>query len=460
MTLSVFDAGHEQPDKIGLIVDDEEYSFADLADMTTEAVVDVCDDLLPDPTTKVALTGDTRLETIIKLYALLELRIPVVMIHPDLTEAEKDTVLSQMKPAVLWDDEARWFEWDGAPSTPDECAVIITTSGTSGCRRGVMLSQRNLMASGWASGANLGWFNDDRWLLNMPTAHVGGLSIVTRCLLERSAIVCSASTSADDIRNHLDADRVTQLSLVPTVLKRVLDLGGSWRAPDHLRFALVGGAPVSDDLLEAARELGVRALRTYGLTETSSQICTQRLESIETEIGCGKPLDGFEVSVREDEIFVRSEAVTCGYFPPESEETVVDAGGWLGTGDKGVLCDDGSLIVMARSGDVIISGGENVFPPEIEDVLSQVVWVDNACVFGVPDDDWGELVCGALTLKEGCEAVWSELESHVHKNLAQFKRPRMWCLLPTIPLAASKKVDREEVKRLAFPLLSRLEDFQ
>lgn len=397
--LSIRAAAEAAPDRIGLIAGDRSYPFADLAAMSAGA----------GPDERVVARAD--LATVLALYDRFDREAPTTLVHPKLTAAER----ARLPPAT------------GA-------LVTVFTSGSSGTPKAVGLTGAMLAASARASASNLGWRDDDRWLCPLPLAHVGGLSIITRCLLaRRCAVVFDGSFEPRAIADLIERKRVTLASVVPTMLARLVDAG--WTPPGHLRAVLVGGASASRHLLERAAAAGVPILTTYGMTEACSQVCTQPLAEAGTVSGdCGAPLAGVELRIDAGEIVVRGPMVATGT--------------WYRTGDRGRLDAAGRLHVLGRADDTIISGGENVDPAEVEDALSRDPAVASACAFGVPDDEWGEIVAAAV-VGRGSDVDLERVARGAGANLAGFKRPRLMCALAALPVGVTGKIDRRAVERLA-----------
>ena len=455
MGLSVFEAARDAPDTPALIADGRTLTWAGLADRVRAAVAWLCGAGL-DRADLVALETAHDTDTIEMLLALVALGVPVLPLHERLSESEARGVLGGAgDPPVV---PRGWRGEPVAPTSPpaaageppappdDERALaILHTSGTTGSPRGVVLSRRAFVASAEASAANLGWEPDDRWLLRIPVAHVGGLSVVTRCLLARRTVVLSDDAGPAALLDTIERERVTILSLVPTLLQRVLDLHPPRGAPAHVRGVLLGGAPASAALLERAADAGWPVLTTYGLTEACSQVATQPYGTVNRgELGVGPPLPGTEVRIGDDgAILVRGPTLLSGYFPPGVHGAPLAADGWLDTGDIGRLDDRGNLHVLGRRGDRIITGGENVEPAEVERALLAHPDIADACVFGVPDAEWGEVVCVAL-VADG-EATARAALAAVAGRLASFRRPRRFAVLDAIPRNAGGKVDRGAV---------------
>ena len=460
MSFSFLRAAAEAPEQIALIEGGVPHRFAELAPRVRRAMRWLVDQGAR-PDTRIAVVGALRVDTLIALWAGIELGVPLVLVHPRLTAIERQRLLDDARPVCVLDE--RWEaprtgpELDaGGPADDDErCLAILYTSGTTGRSKGAMLSRRAFLAAVRASAANLGWREDDRWLLCMPLAHVGGLSIVLRCLEARRTVVLSSagSFSADAIARQLDSDRVTLVSLVPTMLKRLFELDPPWRAPACLRGILLGGAAAPERLLREAARRELPVLTTYGTTEACSQLTAQRPGTPPSpEAGAGHPLPGVEVRIVADQVEVRGPNLMSGYFPPGAHQSPFTADGWLCTGDLGHLDAHGRLHLLARRGDLIISGGENVYPVEVEQALEAHPAIAQACVFGLPDETWGQRVVAALVL-EGGPLTDEALLAFVEERLAPHKRPKAIARLAQLPLNATGKLDRAATAIAATPLL-------
>ena len=404
------------------------------------------------------------LDTVTAVLALLESRVSFVLLHSRWTDAEMDRALAMTGASLL-------IEVDGALTAlpgglPDESAiagggaVVVFTSGSTGRPRGAVLGRAALRASSEAHAAVFGWRDDDRWLLSLPTAHVGGLMIVVRSLLARRTIVLggrasSRSFDAEDALRTIDRHGVTLLSVVPTMLGRLLS-GREGGAPASLRAVLVGGAPAPPALMARARRRRWPVFATYGLTEACSQVATERPR--EALGGVGEPLPGVEVRIASGDghagsIRIRGAPLFDGYLGSEPDAPLdrpFDGDGWFDTGDVGTLDTSGRLRVVGRRSDRILTGGENVDPAEVEAAVVEWPGADAACVVGVKDEEWGERVAAMVAGSRGFDAVGGlpALEEHLRGRLAGFKRPRRWKVVERLPVAPSGKVDRRACRVL------------
>ncbi|HTQ05845.1 MAG TPA: AMP-binding protein, partial [Polyangiaceae bacterium] len=282
MTLSIFDAAREAPRRTAIVGDGVSVTFAELAARVERRLGELHAAAALDPAGRrpVLLVAHATLPTIETLLALLAAGTPVLLGHPRATPFELEA-LTRRAGAVV--EPARGQPGDAPPLAafdPERIAVLMPTSGTTGEPRLVLLSHRALLAAARASAENLG-VEDDRWLLSLPLAHVGGLGVLLRSLVNRRAV--ALFTPEKSLLRELDRFvlacerlRVTLVSLVPTILERLLAPPIEWRPPPSLRAVLVGGAAIPRSLIARARRAGIPALPTYGMTETCAQITTGR----------------------------------------------------------------------------------------------------------------------------------------------------------------------------------------
>jgi len=448
--LSVLAAANEAPTRDCLIAHDKVWSYAEMG-KRVRAALDWLRTQGVESGDRVALTPNVDVDSIVWLHALFELGCPAVLLHPRLTERECAVVLEEAQPAYritepipdeASDEEASAFP----PVSADRTLAIVYTSGSGGRPRGARLSRRAFIASEAAHAANLGWLSEDRWLLGMPLAHVGGLSILTRSLIARSCVVLSQRPfDPKEVTRALAQHRVTLCSVVPTMLRRLLDLEEpAWTPNRELRAVLVGGAPFPDALRELAAKRQVPTLATYGCTEACSQITTQTAEQSGSP-GSGAPLPGIELRLQEGEIQVRGDVLMDGYLGHDRSGAPWTSDGWLCTGDFGSLLADGQLLVRGRVDDLIMTGGENVAPQEVEAWLESVSGILSACVFSLPNDEWGQEVVAAVVV-DSARYRADTLRHRLAKDLAAHKRPKRICVLDALPLNRSGKVDRVAVE--------------
>lgn len=446
--LSVFAAARAAWREPALLWPGGGWAWADLARRVTAEMIALRRLGLgrPGGPPRVRLTARATPELVVRFWALVQLGVTVVLLHPRWTAAERAEVAG-LDPSA-WDlDDVPVSTRAGrivplAPSVripPERPLAVVFTSGSAAGPKGVILSRGAFVASAEASAARLGWREDDRWLLSLPPAHVGGLSVLTRCLLARRPVVLGEGLDAAGTVALMREAGVTLASAVAPQLQRLVDTGA---APPLLRAVLVGGGPCPESLLRRARESGWPALATYGLTETCSQIATQDpAEAREAGDAGAAPLPGVELRVRDKRIQVRGSMLMSGYYPRGRHEEPIDADGFLDTGDLGRLDERGRLHVLGRADDVIVTGGENVFPGEVERALLACPGVAAALVLAVEAEPWGQVVAALLVAGPAGSAPQARI-SECLAGLAPYKRPRLVAWVDELPLGPNGKPDR------------------
>jgi O-succinylbenzoic acid--CoA ligase len=316
---------------------------------------------------------------------------------------------------------------------PDDVACIVHTSGTSGRPRAVELTHANLRASAIGSAARIGISPADRWLCCMTLHHVGGLMIPVRCAIF-GASVAIEPFDPGRIARALAEDPITLASLVPTMLARLLDAGVG---PGRLRWVLLGGGPAPRSLIERALEAGWPVAPTYGMTETASQIAAIAPWEVHEKPGSvGIPFFHTAVRIGEDgRIEIRGPSIAASAAGPN---------GWLRTADLGEIESDGHLHVLGRADDVIVTGGENVSPEEVEAVLLSHPAIADAAVAGRPDPEWQTAVV-AFVVTNGQTPSAEELRAFCRERLAGPKVPKAFELVDELPRNAQGKLLRREL---------------
>ena len=339
----------------------------------------------------------------------------------------------------------------------DATLAVLFTSGTSGRSKGACLSRANFLASADAAADRLGPVVAERWLACMPLFHVGGLSILMRSLRFGGPVRLLPRFDAAEVSDVLDRGDVAAVSLVPTMLSRLLAHRHGRRAPTGLQALLLGGAAAAPDLLTRALAAGYPVCPTYGLTESCSQVAT----AAPPPLGAASPLPmlplrGSELRIDIDgrdapsgtpgEIVVRGPTVMQGYLLDPRATASALRDGWLHTGDIGCLDADGGLRVFDRRDDLIVSGGENVYPAEVEAVLMEHPSVDDAGVAGIPDADLGARVVAWVVALPGTAPDVDSLQQHCRSRLAGFKQPREFRYVAALPRNAAGKLQRNRLE--------------
>jgi O-succinylbenzoic acid--CoA ligase len=379
--------------------------------------------------------------------------------RPDLlmADAKLDTLVPQRMEIGLDRLHARsaGSPMDSVPApTSDTPLAIIYTSGTTGKPKGAILTAGNFAASAAASAAVLGVRDDDRWLLVLPWFHVGGLSILFRSAMQGTCVVVHDRFDAHTVNRAIDSEGITIVSLVAVMLERLLDDRQDRPLPKSFRCALVGGGPVPRDLLERCHRIGMPAAITYGLTEATSQVATMLPGEAVKHLGAaGRALPGTEIRIdgsTEGEILVRGPTVMAGYLDDPDATAHALRDGWLHTGDVGRLDDDGYLHVLDRRDDLIVTGGENVYPAEVEAVLASHPAIDEAGVIGEHDEQWGQRVVAVVRLHDDAAPIdAATIIAHCRERLAGYKVPRViHFTMSPLPRTASGKLQRSRLRDL------------
>lgn len=345
---------------------------------------------------------------------------------------------------------------------------IIFTSGTTGQPKGAILTYGNIWWNAVGSVMNLGLHADDTWLACLPLFHVGGLSILMRSVIYGIEAIVHERFDAARVNAAVDQGRVRLLSLVSTMLERMLDQRDGQAFPPSLRVVLLGGGPVDEPLLKRALAAGTPLIQSYGMTETASQIATLAPDDAVRKAGsAGKPLLGAELRIdaprgEVGDIFVRGPVVSAGYWghPPGAH---LDAQGWFRTGDLGYFDEEGYLYIVSRRTDLIISGGENIYPAEVEAVLRAHPRVKEAAVVPRPDSKWGQVPVAFVVLspdnqtlstedrdrkaipQEITGALREQLLSFCQRRLARYKVPVAYYPIEALPRNAGGKIVRHSL---------------
>ena len=344
----------------------------------------------------------------------------------------------------------------------EQVAWQLYTSGTTGLPKGAMLTNRNLTALGGAFAYEVPELRQGgRALVAMPLYHIGGSGWGLVALAAGSCLVITREVIPAELLRVIAEQRVETAFLVPAVLLFMCQLPESATADlSSLTNIVYGASPITPSVLGRALEtFGCRFTQVYGLTETTGAITALSHEDHAGDrlLSCGRPFWGADMRVvgasgeelprgEVGEIVYRGPGTMAGYWNRPDDTADVIRDGWFHTGDAGFMDEQGFIYIKDRLKDMIVSGGENVYPIEVESVLAGHPAVADVAVFGVPDDRWGEAVRAAVVLRPGGEVTEAELIEWTRERLAGFKRPRAIAFVEAIPRNPSGKILKRELR--------------
>ena len=322
-------------------------------------------------------------------------------------------------------------------------ATVIFSSGSTARSKAVLNTWGNHYYSALGAGHNISLQPGDRWLLSLPLYHVAGIAILFRCFLAGATVVLPDREQT--LAKMIESERITHVSLVSTQLLRMLEEHADVSC---LKSILLGGSAIPQLLLKQAYEKGLPIHTSYGMTETASQMtATPPAASLEMLATSGRPLPHREVKCSSDgEICVRGDTLFAGYIQEEKIQRPFDRDGWFRTGDLGHIDDDGCLRVLGRKDNMFISGGENVFPEEIERALESHPDVVRVLVIPVVDEEFGFRPVAIIESRRQMaeKETW---DRHLEGKVAGFKRPIAYLSWKELPVEEGMKVSREKISR-------------
>ena len=469
------------PERLAVVVGAERLSFGDLDRRATETARWLKGQGVGEGD-RVALLLGNGLPLVILVHALSRIGAILVPFNTRLTHAEVRWQIVDVRASLLIYDQfnaasalAAGHDLPGFRALPvdtialtseevqpsqfrlDAVHSILYTSGTTGHPKGAMLTYGNHWWSAIGSALNLGLQADDRWLACLPLFHVGGLAILLRSVIYGQPVIVHESFDPGAVNRAIDDEGVTIISMVSTMVQRTLEARGDKPYPPALRCILLGGGPAPKPLLEDCARRGVPVVQTYGLTEAASQVATLSPEDARRKMGsAGKPLLPTELRIERDgvgagmgeagEIVIRGPTVTPGYADRPEANADAFRDSWFHTGDIGYLDSEGYLYVLDRRDDLIISGGENVYPAEIESVLRSHPVVEEAGVIGMPDERWGQAPVAFVRVREAISEA--DLKAFCAGRLAHYKVPTRIRFVETLPRNASGKLLRRKLSDL------------
>ncbi|HEX5378803.1 MAG TPA: long-chain-fatty-acid--CoA ligase [Phenylobacterium sp.] len=352
----------------------------------------------------------------------------------------------------------------GLAAEPDDDVIQLYTSGTTGLPKGVQLTETNYAAC--FEGATQVWARfepGDGVLVAMPLFHVAGANLGMLALLQGARAVIMREVDIGVLLRMMGEHTIRHAFMAPAIINMVLQHPAQAEADfSSLDYVYYGASPISEEVLtRAQKRLGSHFMQLYGLTETIGGGTYLSPEAHDPALGklraCGRPSPGYEVRVRIEgrdaapgevgEIEIRSAGVMKGYWNrPEATAEAIDAEGWFRSGDAGFFDADGYLFIHDRVKDMIVSGGENIYPAEVENALMSHPDVADAAVIGVPDDRWGEAVKAIVVLRPGAELDPASIVAHCRSQIAGYKVPKSVDVIGVLPRNPSGKVLRRELR--------------
>ncbi|SER99535.1 2-succinylbenzoyl-CoA synthetase [Gracilibacillus ureilyticus] len=425
----------------------------------------------------IGILSNNSLDMIVAFFACTYLEKPVVLLNTRLTTSEiKKQCQTADVELILTSDNLKektssvhlpsktFTEIHKRSSSSVELTEIINmnrlcsmmfTSGTTGNAKAVMHSFDNHWSSAVASALNLGLLPSDKWLACLPLYHISGLAIIMKSVIYGMSVFLLEKFDELAVQQAIMKNGVTIVSVVAVTCSRLLNKLGEDRYPPSFRCMLLGGGPAPVSLLKTARDKGIPIIQTYGMTETSSQIATlNERDALERVGSAGKALFSAQIEIRQDgaelapaeigEIVVNGPMVTAGYYNHEEANKKAFYDGWLYTGDLGYKDEQGFLYVIDRRSDLIISGGENIYPAEIEDCLLSIRGVEEAGVAGMSDPYWGQ-VPAAFIVRNNTELTETVILDFCKKELASYKIPKKIYFVRSLPRNATSKLQRHKL---------------
>lgn len=462
------------------------YTYSDLERFTAffKDLVEEKADSLKWPIAFVSESNDL---LIFAIAACWRLGIPFIPINPKAKNNELQEYLDTLKPALIFSDtknrsrlgdenvikmdenfflnsfthDVRNIDLPDPDSIEDDRIFgYFFTSGTTSKPKIVPLKRRQIKSAAEASAGNFKPDPNHFWLLCLPLNHVGGITIILRSLIYNSAIYRLGEFHEEMIKEFLAENyRFQAASLVPTMLKRLLD-DPLFKTHREFKSILLGGGPISEELLRASAERGIPVVSSYGMTETCAQIIANPLlapSGMYTPLkSVGKPFPPNEMQIRDESgkvqgknqsgaLWLRGPQVFDGYYNSEENETYFDADGWFNTGDYGHINGFGHLFIESRRTDLIVTGGENVNPNEVEEAILKLPAIKEAVVIGLPDEEWGQKVTAVVTLTNGKTPVLGEIREQLKDALTDFKIPKELKIVQDLPKTPTGKVKRWEL---------------
>jgi O-succinylbenzoic acid--CoA ligase len=463
------------PNRVAVVKpNDEQCTFKELYEEVVQHAEKLCSIGIRKGSHVAVLMSNTY-EMIVTIHSLHLIGAVVILMNTRLSQQEWEyqledsdsTLLLTNLPSVSFQN-VQVYSFDELQTIPpnpfnlqkvvrsDDVSTMMYTSGTTGSPKAVLHTYGNHWSSAIASMLNLGFKEDDAWLICLPMFHVGGLSTLYKSVIYGMKVVLVEKAEAEVIAKAVQKHRVTILSVVSKVLTDLVTLYTKEEYNHPLRCVLIGGGPAPLPLLKSSMQIILPVYQTYGMTETCSQIVTLAPEYMLSKVGsAGTALYTCELKIMNQdkeaipneigEIVVKGPNVSKGYYKRESTSF---KDGWLYTGDMGYVDEDGFLFVVDRRSDLIISGGENIYPAEIEEALLSHQNVLEVGVTGKDDVKWGKVPVAFVVLHKNTTISGEELQQFCKERLASYKIPKEIYFVESLPRNAANKLLRRKLIEL------------
>jgi O-succinylbenzoic acid--CoA ligase len=482
--LHIFEFKKTAPDFVFLASKDGMYTYNDL-DRFTAFFQDILIQRSDSLKWPVAFLSDSSDMLVFSIAACWQLGVPFIPLDPKLTQEELEAQISALSPSLIFCDsknrkriksddivhmDENYFinalTFDIANSElpnpmkfeKNDVFGYFFTSGTSGTPKIVPLKRRQMYSAAKSSAKNLRPDPNHFWLLCLPLNHIGGISIILRSIIYGTGIYRLDVFHEEMIKEFLaENSRFQAASLVPTMLKRILK-DPLFRTHRDFKAVLLGGGPSNEKLLQKAVERGIPMISSYGMTETCAQIVANPMlvpSGTYTPLtSVGKPFSANDVEIRDEIgkrqpmnesglIWLKGPQVFDGYYPNEEGDSRFDDKGWFNSGDYGHLNGNGHLFIESRRTDLIVSGGENINPYEVEQAIEGLDEIQEAAVIGIEDD---EKVVAVVTLSNGVHPNLDFIKTELQGKIADFKHPKELKIVDELPRTATGKIKRKELK--------------
>uniref|UniRef100_A0A832G1T5 O-succinylbenzoic acid--CoA ligase n=1 Tax=Ignavibacterium album TaxID=591197 RepID=A0A832G1T5_9BACT len=453
----------EREDLMAIRTDSESFSYKklfELSEITARKIISI----ISTEQTYVPILSSNSSEFIITTIALWNLGLVPVPLNTRWTEKEiSDVIFKNNLEVILFEKEfavklnsvrIKKISFDDLFNSHSESfhkknndeAVVIFTSGSSAEPKGVVHTFDSLANSIMNGGKILNQSIGDRWLASLPFYHIGGFQIICRALSSGCEIIIPTDLRFESIKNSVSNFKPTHISLVAAQLKRLIE---EKIKPDKtLKVCLIGGGFSEDNLLIEAARNGWNPIRVYGSTETASFITAANAEEIIAKPNTvGRAVDNVRITISsEGEILISTKSLLKNYLNDEKAINEKIKNDFYHSGDLGKIDDNEYLFVDAKRTDLIVSGGENINPIEVENALLKIPSIKEACVFPIQDEYWGQIVAAALVINGSIDEEF--LKNELKKNLASFKIPKKYFFVNELPKTSLGKIERDKVRKM------------